>query len=442
MTIKLLDQHMTKYLKTPMPSLPIPNPEDIHKSQQLIQKLFHKINLNRDGISFAEYMQDVLYTPNLGYYTSGILPFGYRGDFVTAPELSPLFSRCLARQCKQILEQINNGIGNGASNGESNGNILEIGAGSGQMAIDILMELERLNALPKKYYILELSTHLQNYQFEHFKTRCPELLSRVQWLSENSFKDFKFKGVIIGNELVDAMPVHKFSVTEQGLMETRVIAKKEMAGFFFKDFLIEKQFTKNDMSIFLEKNKALFSDLPIGYNSEINLNLDPWLRRLLNFLEQGVILLIDYGFPRAEFYHPDRTTGTLMCHYRHYSHMDPFCYPGLQDITAHVDFTTIAETAFDENCDVLGFTNQTSFLIGCGLLELVEQANLINGKENDVATKNTTENTIERYKQSQAIQILTSTAEMGELFKAIAIGKGFDEPLMGFQFSDQRYRLG
>lgn len=383
-------------------NLPLPNQDSAAKSQELIKHISAIIQQQGGHIPFEKFMELALYTPKLGYYCNHLPKFGAQGDFTTAPLISPLFSRCLARFCYSILDTL------------KDGDIVEYGAGSGHMVCDILIELEQLHCLPKRYFIIELSAGLKKRQQDKISENCPHLLSRVEWV--DSIPTESFKGVILANELFDAMPVHLFEITEDNLYEYFVTDQN-------KTFSFQK---------FISKNKTLLEfyqtqSWPEQYLSEINLNLRPFIHTLANHLTSAVILFIDYGFPRHEYYHPSRNMGTLMCHYQHYAHQDPLVYPGLQDITAHVDFTAIAEAAVDNNLEVVGYTNQANFLINCSLIQLLSQSNLKTEKE--------------RLQQNNAIQKLTSPAEMGELFKVIAIARNFDDPLLGFQAGDKRHTL-
>lgn len=429
-------------------ALPNPSMDAISHSEQLLSTILKTIETKDEGIiSFAEYMQLALYAPGLGYYSAGNQKFGSRGDFVTAPEISPLFSQCLAHQCFQGLTQ----LGEDAC-------ILEIGAGSGQMAADILRELNELGRLPKQYYILELSAELKERQKQKLQTQCPELFPRVQWL--DALPSTAIKAIILANEVCDAMPMHRFCLKYDGCSELAVACKDNKLSLIEKvpspelaealelllDDLAKASFNntgKNnrDNSVTLNstntKEKSKCKDIALSnlltessqYLSEINLNIKPWIKALAEILESGLILIIDYGFARQEYYHPSRHMGTLMCHYRHHSHADVFFYPGLQDITAHVDFTAIAEAAIQCQLEVAGFTNQAAFLIGSGLQDSVEK-----NKDKGMTEK-------EIFKQNQAIQLLTSPAEMGELFKAIALSKNFEIDLRGFMLQDMRNRL-
>ncbi|MBI5447785.1 MAG: SAM-dependent methyltransferase [Gammaproteobacteria bacterium] len=341
-------------------------------------------------------MAQALYAPHLGYYRTTRPKFGQEGDFVTAPELSPLFSVCLAQQCKGIARDL------------SSFQILELGAGAGTLACDILKTLAEEQALPEKYLILELSAALQQQQRAKINTLPPELAQRVEWISS---LPPQLTGVILANEVMDAMPVHRFSVNSAGIQEFFVGIEQE--NFVWR--------LKNPSNTHLEAEIKKLNLTSLPYESEINLYLPAWIQSLSDCLKQGVILLIDYGFPRHEFYHPDRHMGTLMCHHRHRAHMDPLILTGLQDITAHIDFTQVAESALQADLDVLGFTHQAAFLLNLGLLSLLPSP-------------------IDR-RTSQEVNILTSPNEMGELFKVMALGKNFEAPLQGFMTHDQRRRL-
>ncbi len=354
-------------------------------------------------ISFARFMELALYAPGLGYYSGGSRKFGEGGDFITAPELSPLFSRCVARQCAQILQQL------------ENRELLEFGAGSGVMAAEILAELERLEQLPQHYFIMELSGELRQRQHETISARVPHLLDRVVWLD---VLPASFCGVILGNEVLDAMPVHRF-IAAQGVAREVGVTWRDGQ---FADALQEKSAAAVTAAL-----DALLSEMPLGdsYRSEINIAAQEWIVTLAQLLDAGAILLIDYGFPRHEYYHPQRSEGTLMCHYRHRSHGDPYRFIGLQDITAHVDFTAIAEAAHDHGLHVAGYASQASFLLACGLLEMAAEPSDVRGQ-------------VERASQ---IKRLVQTEEMGELFKVLALTRRIDGPLLGFTLRDERGRL-
>lgn len=352
-------------------------------------------------ITFARYMELALYAPGLGYYSAGAKKFGADGDFVTAPEISPLFSKCIAYQCQQILTELNGS------------DILEIGAGSGAMATDILLELEKLNALPQHYYILEISADLKQRQQELLKHKIPHLFNKVIWL--DSLSNLQLSGVILANEVLDAMPVHKFKI-DHSIKEFYVDYKNDELCWHLD---------KPSSAQLIKAIEQLGSELAEGYESEINLLIKPWIKSLSNVLKSGLILLLDYGFPRHEYYHPDRNQGTLMCHYQHQAHSNPLLNPGLQDITAHVDFTAVAEAADTCDLNVAGYTNQANFLVNCGLLNLIAD-------NSDPTTQ---------WQVSQQIKKLLMPSEMGELIKAIALTRNFDTLLLGFNINDKRDRL-
>jgi len=351
-------------------------------------------------ISFSRFMELALYQPGLGYYAGGRQKFGSAGDFVTAPELGHVFARCLARQCQQILS-------------DTRGDILEAGAGSGALAADLLLELERLDCLPARYRILELSHELRARQAETLRARAPHLLARVMWM--DALPEPGFRGVVLGNELLDAMPVDRFRV--HGTHVVRLGVGVEDDHFVWRELPAD--------SALVERVSALH--LADDYESEIGLAAEGWVRSVADVLEHGVLLLIDYGFPRSEFYHPDRSSGTLMCHYRHHAHPDPLRLVGLQDITAHVDFSAMAAAARDAGMELFGYASQALFLIGCGL--------------DEVAGDLFGDNPRVQLEVSNEIKKLTLPHEMGELFKVIAFGRGAVEALRGFALQDRRARL-
>jgi SAM-dependent MidA family methyltransferase len=382
--------------------LPAPSAHAQQHSQQLSHLIRERIHQAGTQIPFNEFMQLALYTPGLGYYCGGAQKFAAAGDFITAPEISPLFGHCLANQCLQVLSI-------------TGGDILEFGAGSGKLALDLLSRLKQLNALPTHYYILEVSAELIARQKHTIKESAPDLYERITWLNQ---LPTHFTGVMLANEVLDAMPIHHFYFDNNQLHESFV--SEQSSGFCWS--------SGQPTSLLQPHAEHLIKTLPKidrPYCSEINCFLPAFITSLSESLTQGAVFLIDYGFPAHEFYHPDRYMGTLMCHYRHFAHTDPFFLPGLQDITAHVDFTAVAHAAVQAGFDVLGFTNQASFLINAGLVEI---------REAITATK-------EQIKANQAIKKLSLPSEMGELFKIIALGQQINDELIGFQANNQLFRL-
>jgi SAM-dependent MidA family methyltransferase len=389
--------------------LPSPSADEIQHSDQLSRRICDEINANQGSISFRKYMEMALYEPALGYYVAGKRKLGEGGDFVTAPEISALFSRCIANQCAQVLQEINTG------------SILEFGAGSGIMAADILLHLEKLACLPEHYYIIDLSPELKQQQRNTLERHAAHLLSRVEWLST---LPEKFSGVILGNEVLDAMPAELFHYADKQIFQQHVIFEDDQFKLINKvaddSFLNSLHFLNSP-----EQVNAL--NLPDNYTSEFNPNINHWIEQLTASLQQGIILLIDYGYSRQEYYHPDRDMGTLICHYHHLTHNNFFWYPGLQDITANVDFTHVAEAADNKGLLVAGFTSQAAFLAACGLEDLFIQA-LEQSPE-------------QQYHLAQQIRTLSLPAEMGERFKVIALNKKMDIDLIGFSTIDYRHKL-
>lgn len=385
-------------------ALQLPPPDAVAQahSEKLIAYIVDEIAVAGGQIPFSRYMELALYAPGLGYYSAGAAKFGELGDFVTAPEISPLFSRTLARQVAQVLGDL------------KNGSVLEVGGGSGVMAADMLAELENVGALPAQYFILELSADLQSRQRETLVARVPHLLERVSWLSE--LPSSGFCGVVVANELLDAMPVQCFEVTEDGMRERCV---RFEAGRF--------QWAPGEALEPPAHLTTLLPEMPAGYVSEINGVASGWVQSIAEMLETGVVLLIDYGYAAAEYYHPRRTGGTLMCHYRHRAHEDPFVYPGLQDITAHVDFTAIAAAAVEAGLAVPGYNTQGFFLMGNGITELVQQHDELTEQQQVI--------------QAQQMRTLTLPTEMGGRFKVIALARNYDQPLQGFTLQDLRHQL-
>ena len=383
------------------PSLPQPTPEEQAVSDRLTDLIRAEIVAAGGAIPFARFMELALYAPQLGYYSAGQHKFGVAGDFVTAPELGPVFAQCVARQCAQILREL------------GTGDILEAGAGSGALAADLLLELERLGQLPQNYLILEISGTLRVRQEALLTNKAAHLMGRVRWL--NHLPSAGWRGIVLGNELLDAMPVECFRVRADGIASLTVDWE-------------EDHFRWQEMPASTAVRERIAPlDLPQDYVSEIGLAAEGWVRSVADILEQGVVLLIDYGFPHSEFYHPQRNTGTLMCHYRHRAHADPLLRVGLQDITAHVDFSAIAQAGTETGLELLGYNSQAMFLLGCGVEEIAAR---------------TDQNDARAYLQfTNAVKKLTLPHEMGELFKVIALGRGIDTPLAGFRLQDRRDRL-
>ncbi len=370
-------------------SLPVPDEFALKLSADLKQIICTAIMENGGSISFEQYMQMALYEPGLGYYSAGSSKFGETGDFVTAPEISSIFSRCLARQCQQVLSET-------SSAEVSSACILELGPGTGVMAIDILRELERNNSLPEIYYLLESSADLRQRQQLNVKNAIPHLEERIVWLDRLPEK--KIDGIILANEVIDAMPVKR--IVFDGEVEEYVVACKSKSNDQIRFQWIRKRINQTLKTTVQAMLDELREEIPTPYITEINLNIRPWLNSLNDVLNKGLILISDYGYPRQEFFHPQRNAGTLICHYRHHVHDDPFLYPGLQDITASVDFTAVAEAAVDIGLDISGFTTQAHFLIACGLDQFISDY-----KTDDV---------INRAQMTHQVSKLTMPGEMGE----------------------------
>jgi len=380
-------------------ALPEPTPDARAHSDRVAEHIHSEIAASGGWIGFARYMELALYAPGLGYYSAGARKLGKAGDFVTAPEISPLFGQTLARQVHQIVR---------AGFDE----ILEVGAGSGALAATLLEELERAGSAPRNYLILELSADLRERSRDTLAARVPHLLERVAWLNR---LPPAFSGVVLGNEVLDAMPVHVVRV--QG-------GKPEEGGVGVRGGRLDWSWRLASGEL-LEAARAL--DLPEGFRTEVPLAQRGFLRSLAGVLEKGVALFVDYGFPQKEYYHPQRREGTLMCHYRHHAHADPFFLPGLQDITSHVDFSAVAAAAREGGLELVGYTSQAQFLVNCGITEVMSRT-----PAEDAA----------RFLPlaSQANRLMSPT-EMGELFKVIAFGRGFAAPLEGFREGDRRLAL-
>ena len=387
-------------------ALPALTPEEAEHAARLEAHVRAEIERAGGWISFARYMQLALYEPGLGYYSAGAHKLGAAGDFVTAPEVAPVFSRCLALQCEEILR----GLGGG--------DLLELGAGSGAMAAELLAELARRDALPARYRILDVSADLRERQRRTLEAAVPELLGRVEWLDR---LPAEFTGVVLANEVLDAMPVERF-VARGGAVNSLGVSWQ----------LGRLDWSETRAPAVLAEAVAAVADeagaaWPEGYTSEINLGLHGWIAALAAALTRGVLLFVDYGLPRREYYAPERRDGTLLCHFRHRFHDDPFARLGLQDITAWVDFTAVAGAGVAAGLELAGYTTQAHFLIGNGIGEYVARV-----PDLDV---------VGRVNLSRQAMLLTLPGEMGERFKAIALARGYDSPLRGFAVRDLRHTL-
>ncbi len=355
-------------------------------------------------------MREVLYAPGLGYYSAGSAKFGPSGDFTTAPEFSSIFGRCLARQCADLLEELD-------------GQIIELGPGSGRLAHDLLTELATLDAAPAAYRMLEVSADLRSRQQALLAGCGAASRTQLEWLDQ--LPEENWSGIVLANEVLDALPVRCFEVSDQR-GEARLLERgvaKQGDGFEWA----ARPAAPDLIEAVEELEAALGARLPPGYRSEYCPGLGEWLGAVLDTLDRGAIIIADYGLPRASYYLPERRSGTLICHYRHRAHDDPFVYPGLQDISAWVDFTAVAEAGAAAGWSVAGFATQAHFLIGAGL-EQVLSTEVAGGDA-------------EMLRRASEVKTLTLPGEMGERFKFMALTRDIDLPLCGFSFRDMRDKL-
>ncbi|MGD8574833.1 MAG: SAM-dependent methyltransferase [Gammaproteobacteria bacterium] len=388
--------------------LPEPAPEAAAHCRRVTDHIRSLIEAGGGFLSFHDYMNAALYAPGLGYYSAGTQKFGAAGDFVTAPEISPLFAGCLARQCADILER----TGPGSV-------ILEAGAGSGRLAADLLAALERLGVLPERYLILEVSGSLRERQRDVIEATVPHLAERVTWLER--LPEQTLSGVILGNELLDALPVERFRIGPDGLRQIGVGQSDDTL------VLIDRPAPEALESAVHALEAETGQCLPEGYESEWSPQLPALVASLAGLLETGLLLLIDYGMPLREYYLPERDRGTLMCHYRHRAHEDALLYPGLQDITAWVNFTAVAEAGVDAGLSLAGYTTQAHFLLGSGIDSVMA----------DLAT----DDPRDQMMLAQQARQLALPGEMGERFKVIGLQRGLDTLPSGFGFRDLAHRL-
>jgi SAM-dependent MidA family methyltransferase len=372
--------------------LPELNAAEAAHSAALLQRITRHISEAGGFIDFETFMNLALYAPGLGYYSAGSTKIGAAGDFTTAPEISELFARCVARQCAQLLTLT------------PGGSILELGAGTGSLAAGVLRELAALDALPERYDILEVSADLAERQQQGLAGLPPALRSRVRWLQQ--LPATPIAGVMLANEVLDALPCRRF-VTRAAAWATRPADPVLTAAV-------------------RELNASLGAPLAPGYASEVCLLIEPWIASLAASISHGAMLLFDYGLPRAQYYHPDRSGGTVTCHFKHRAHFDPLINVGVQDITAWVDFTRVARAGRAAGLDVLGFGTQTGFLLGAGIEELLSEA----------------QGALEQARLAGEARRLLMPGEMGEAFKLLALGRGIEAPLLSFTHQDLRDSLG
>jgi SAM-dependent MidA family methyltransferase len=383
--------------------VPAPSAEAQVHSSRVVAHLAQTIAEAGGWISFADYMGEVLYAPGLGYYAAGTRKFGAAGDYVTAPELTSLFGASLAVQLAQILGHV------------PDGEIIELGPGSGRLAADILTAMAEQAKLPARYRLLEVSPELRERQRVHLAEKAPELRARIEWID---LLPERWQGAVIANELLDSVPPH-LVFRRGGAWFERGVTVDATGGLAHDDRPLAA-------GTLLNAAQARFP-AEGDYLSEVNPAAEALVRTLALRCVCGAMFLVDYGFPAAEYYHPQRSAGTLMAHYRHRAVDDPFLLPGLADLTAHVDFTAIACAGVAGGMRVGGFATQARFLLNCGLLDALARS----GDPQSTAY----------LRQASAVHKLTSPAEMGELFKVLALVRGVDFELAGFREGDQSHRL-
>ncbi|SMG01011.1 class I SAM-dependent methyltransferase [Burkholderia singularis] len=387
-------------------SLPVPSPDALAQSESLAAALRAQIASAGGWIPFSRYMEHALYAPGAGYYSGGARKFGRRADdgsdFVTAPELSPLFARTLARPIAQALEL------------SGTRRVMEFGAGTGRLAAGLLSALVALGVELDEYAIVDLSGELRARQRETLEADARALAARVRWLDA---LPERFDGVVIGNEVLDAMPVRLFVKRARGWCERGVAVSGAGAFVFAERPLAQAGDTARLAGI----------DADDGYVTETHDAAAAFVRTVCTMLARGAAFFIDYGFPFHEYYHRQRAQGTLMCHYRHHAHDDPFVYPGLQDMTAHVEFSAIYEAGVGAGADLLGYTSQARFLLNAGITDVLAEIDPSDAQRFLPA--------------ANAVHKLISEAEMGELFKVIAFSRGIDGTLEAFARGDRSHTL-
>jgi len=387
-------------------SLPQPDAVSAAHSARCADYIRARIHDAGGSISFAEFMHYALYAPGLGYYAAGARKFGPDGDFVTAPEISPLFGRVVAKQCAAVLRE------------SAEAAVLEFGAGSGRLAVDMLRALRGIDALPAEYRILEVSADLRERQQRLLHEELPDLADRIVWLDR---MPDSHRGVVLANEVLDALPVERFLRRKDGVFQLRV--SDEAREFVFVDEPAPEVLVRAVEAI----EQDIGQRLPDNYISEVSLAVPAWLGDMARMLESGLALLFDYGVSRREYYAPDRNEGWLRCHFRHRAHSDPLILPGIQDLTAWVDFTAVAAAAVDNGLDILGYVSQAQFLLDGG----------IQGELHDFAGM-PPESQLQTAAQ---VKMLTLPGEMGENVKSICLARGDISRPAAFELADRTYTL-
>jgi SAM-dependent MidA family methyltransferase len=395
----------------PRSILPPLSVEEQQHSAAVASRLQEAIVAAGGGLSFERFMELALYAPGLGYYSAGSTKFGAAGDFVTAPEISDTFSRCVAAQCAEVLAR----SGTAGAGTE----IMELGAGTGRMAAVILQALAAAGVLPDRYAILEVSADLAQRQRERMSALPASLRERVVWLDELPRRPIN--GVILANEVLDALPVQRFVLGAEGALELSVGVAPDGIGFVERAGAPAAALADAASAVLRE----LPEPLPVGYSSEICLRVEPWISGVSACLGRGLMLLFDYGLPRSHYYHPQRVSGTLQCHFKQFAHDDPYINLGVQDITAWVDFTRVAEAGLAAGLDVAGFCTQAAFLLATGIDRLVAAA----------------VGTVDQARLAGEARRLLMPGEMGESFKVMALTRDYGAGLSGFGLQDLRHSL-
>ena len=398
--------HKALMQKTQLPKL---SKQEIQRSRELFDVIAHEISENNGKISFAHFMGKALYEPRLGYYTANKYKIGHQGDFTTAPMISSLFSDTFAHQFAQILPK----LGEDAS-------IVEFGAGTGQFAVDCLSYLKMLGCLPKAYYIVELSSDLKAQQQQLLKQKLPQYFEHVYWL--DALPQQQLNAIVFANEVMDAMPVERFIYDNDRFYQLMVGIEHEV--FVYDRQIIKQQALHEACQALMFKS----NEIPQPYCSEINLWIKPWIKSIAQCLNKGVIFLCDYGYSQALYYHTARVEGTLQCYYQHHIHSNPLIYVGVQDITAHVNFSVVADAAIKAGFELDGFSTQGNFLIASGITEIYQQKCIKANKTEEMVL-------------SQQVKQLTLATDLAENFKVMSLSYNYNDTIDAFDNIDLSHTL-
>ena len=386
--------------------LPQPDKKSLNQSKLVSDFIRSKIKESHGMISFKEFMHYATYAQDIGYYSGDSLNFGKCGDFITAPEESVIFGHSIAKHCASIIESI------------ANASIVEFGAGSGSLAISLLKKMQEMNIKPRNYFIIDISEDLINRQKQKISKDIPELSSLVHWVTK---MPENFQGIVIANEVADALPFERFIRADDEVLQVCVTADENR--FAYDVIPADKKLNNYVISLEQKNGNRLKND----YLSEVSFEAEQWVKNIARNIDRGMLMIFDYGVSRKEYYSPDKDRGWTQCHFKHYAHNEPLIYPGIQDITTWVDFSLLAEAANSQGMKINGFLNQSQFIINSGIINELENFDQMDTKQQLTLTRQ--------------IKLLTLPNQMGENFKCLSLTKDFSPRDNDFINGDRSYVL-